>query len=65
MECGRGPGIYAPVGYARVFVYLCGTQENLDDGKDREVVTFSLGREKRTEESQWPAKVCCPFGTRE
>lgn len=36
VECGRGPGIYAPVGYARVFVYLCGTPENLDDEKDGE-----------------------------
>ena len=37
MECGRGPGIYALVGYARVFVYLCGTPENLDESeKERE-----------------------------
>ena len=57
MECGRGPGIYALVGYARVFVYLCGTPENLDESEKE--------REREMEESQWPAKVCCPFGSRE
>lgn len=70
--------IRAPVpAYARVFVYLCGTPENPADVKEREKEKRERARRAREEpspvkgkdedggKSQWPAKVCCPFVTRE
>jgi len=70
--------IRAPVpAYARVFVYLCGTPENSADVREIErkrqrerkkserATSPVKGKDEDRRKSQWPAKVCCPFVTRE
>lgn len=79
MECGRGPGIYASRASScqGICVFMWNTGEPRADEKRRKrdeesreeeakrAARFSSERDEDRRESQWPTKVCCPFGTRD